>query len=64
MSARLLRLAPGSRFVLEAESAEARGKKIFLQLAGEIADLIACPAAQCERWIKPLGVYDFRSVKE
>jgi hypothetical protein len=33
--------------------------------AEEIADLLAPgPAAQCERWIKPLVVYDFRSVKE
>jgi len=29
--------------------------------AEEIADLLApCSAPQCERWIKPLLVYDFR----
>ena len=33
--------------------------------AKEIGDLLAPgTAAQCERWIKPLVVYDFRSVKE
>ena len=33
--------------------------------AEESADLLALgQAAQCERWIKPLVVYDFRSVKE
>ena len=32
--------------------------------AEEIADLLAPgPAAQCERWIKPLVVYDFRQLE-
>jgi hypothetical protein len=32
--------------------------------AEEIADLLApCPAPQCERWIKPLVVYDFRQLE-